>query len=404
MKNEATCLAQAAAAALPQAVSDYRTLHAMAEVGFDLQDTAAYVRKRLADMGYAPVSCGRCGIVAVAGDPQAAKGLLLRADMDALPMQEESGLPYCAQNGRMHACGHDMHTAMLLGAAQLLKTHEHMLKGFVKLMFQPAEELLEGAKDMLSDGVLSHPKPQAALMLHVLAGMPIAAGTACLPPVGVSAPAAAFFRIRLQGKGCHGAAPHRGIDPITAAAHCLTGLQAISARELAPGTCAALTVGRIAGGMAANVIADTVTMEGTMRAFDDGVLKQMKDRLQTITESTAQAHRVKAEVSVLSDCPTLRNDPVLHTQICEIVRALLPKEQIMEPGSQSSPEAASEDFAELSHVLPAMIIGLAAGDSRSGYAYPLHHPKVRFDERAMEQGILLYAGVGMLWGADEIAD
>lgn len=404
MNNAIRILQQAAAAALPQAVSDYRTLHAMAEIGFDLQDTAAYVRKRLTEMGYAPISCGTCGIVAVAGDPQAEKGLLLRADMDALPIMEESGVSYCAQNGNMHACGHDMHTAMLLGAAKLLKEREQELSGFVKLMFQPAEELLQGAKDMLSDGVLSHPKPQAALMLHVLAGMPIASGTACLPPVGVSAPAAAFFRIHLQGKGCHGAAPHRGIDPVTAAAHCLTGLQAISARELAPGICAVLTIGKVEGGTAANVIADTVTMEGTMRAFDDAVLAQMQERLQEIIVSTASAHRVKAEVSVFADCKTLQNDAVLHRQIGEIVCSLLPQEQIMEPQAHPSAEAASEDFAELSHVLPSMIIGLAAGDSRSGFGYPLHHPKVRFDESAMEQGILLYAGVGMLWGADEIAD
>ena len=163
-----------------------RWLHEHAEVGFDLTQTKEYVRRELEQMGIVAENCGKAGLVAVLGNPDSGKSILLRADMDALPIPEESGVDFACPNGNMHACGHDMHTAMLLGAAKLLKNHEYELPGTVKLMFQPAEETFEGAKDMIEHGVLSNPKPDAAVMIHVTAATLLPAGMVIIcPPLSV---------------------------------------------------------------------------------------------------------------------------------------------------------------------------------------------------------------------------
>ena len=243
-------------------VEHRRWLHAHAETGFDLHETSNYVCRQLEDMGYLPRRVGRCGIVA---DHNRSKGptILLRADMDALPIREETGLDFAGQAGNMHACGHDMHTAMLLGAARLLVNED--LPGNVRFLFQPAEELLEGARDMIDSGVLD--VVDAAMMIHVgLAPLPV--GTAIISSPGISAPAADYFTIHIQGKSCHGSAPQDGIDPIPAAAQILLAIQNIQTRELGLNDRAVLTIGSIHGGTAANVIADTVEMRGSLRTTE----------------------------------------------------------------------------------------------------------------------------------------
>ena len=221
MNNEQ--ILQEAQALQEEMRSHRRWLHAHAETGFDLEQTKPYVKAALEEMGYAVQECGRAGLVTTVGKP-GGKVLLLRADMDALPIAEEADVDFACSNGKMHACGHDMHTAMLLGAARLLKNHEAELSGMVKLMFQPAEEVFEGGKDMIQSGALENPRPDAAMMIHVTAGMPIPAGTVIVSAPGVSAPAADYFTIRVQGKGCHGSAPQNGVDALTAAAHILIAL------------------------------------------------------------------------------------------------------------------------------------------------------------------------------------
>ncbi len=207
-----------------------RYLHEHAETGFAVEKTLAYIKSVLQQYGYTPKKCGRAGLTATVGR-KSGKTILLRADIDGLPIAEKTGLAYACTGGNMHACGHDLHTAMLLGAAKLLKAREKELKGRVKLLFQPAEELLEGAKDVIENGVLDDPKPNAAVMLHVLTGTPLPSGTVVVAS-GISAPAADFFHIRVQGKGCHGAMPWKGVDSLTVAARILLGLQELSAREM----------------------------------------------------------------------------------------------------------------------------------------------------------------------------
>lgn len=296
------------AKALQEEIKSHRLwLHTHAETGFDLTETKPYVKSALTEMGYAVHECGKAGLVTTVGKP-GGKVLLLRADMDALPIAEEADVDFACKNGRMHACGHDMHTAMLLGAAKILKAHESELGGTVKLMFQPAEEIFEGSKDMIASGVLENPRPDAALMIHVAAGMPLPAGTVVVSAPGVSAPAADYFTIRVHGKGCHGSAPQNGIDPLTAAAHILIALQEIHARELSASDEAVLTIGTFHAGEAGNVIPDTATMGGTIRTYDEKTRAYLKERMTAIAQSIAEAFRASAEVSFGSGCPTLVND------------------------------------------------------------------------------------------------
>lgn len=399
-----------------QIKADYEHLHAHAETGFDLTQTRAYVKKRLLEMGYEPMDCGKAGIVATAGNPETGKCFLLRADMDALNIKEEAEVPYKSTNGNMHACGHDAHTAMLLGAAKIIKYHEQELGGIVKFMFQPAEEILEGAKDMIAHGVLeasankndasgntacqsghcNMPKVEGAMMVHVMTGVPLKTGTIIVSAPGVSAPAADFFKIEIKGKGCHGSTPHFGIDALTVAAHVLVALQEIQARELSVFDEAALTIGALEGANVANVIPDAVTLKGSMRAFDEEVRNHMKKRLVEIAENVARAFRAKAVVTYTSGAPTLINDKELSEKTTIWLKEILGEDMVIR--SQDMPGKSgggSEDFAYVSHEVPSIMVALATGDAREGYEYPLHHPKMRLDTEAFAYGAAALAEVAM---------
>ncbi|MBQ7925575.1 MAG: amidohydrolase [Lachnospiraceae bacterium] len=381
------------------------TLHRSPEVGFALKQTCAYVKEQLQKMGYTPLQCGKAGWVVTVGGHQPGKVFLLRADMDALPIQEETLAEDAAGNGYMHACGHDFHTSMLLGAAALLKKHEQEIKGAIKLMFQPAEELLEGARDMIEAGVLLNPAVDGALMVHVMAGLPLPTGTCIVSSPGVSAPAADYFTIEIQGKGCHGSSPNTGIDPLTAAAHVLIGLQELTARELGTDEVAVLTIGSVNGGEAANVIPDRVTMKGTLRAFREDVRERLKKRMEEIAVGIAGAFRARATVTFGSGCPTLVNDRSLSEFVAVQLKELLgetychtSKEleaQMAEKGGGKM--SGSEDFAYVSHEVPSVMLALAAGEPSKGYLYPQHHPKVQFDKEVLSVGAAIYAYTALTW-------
>ena len=401
-------LLQEAEALREQILAERRWLHENAETGFGLTKTHAFVKQELADMGYQPVDCGRAGIVALAGGKKPGKVFLLRADMDALPIQEESGVDFACKSGNMHACGHDMHAAMLLGAARLLKAHEEEIPGTVKLMFQPAEEIFEGSHDMIEAGLLENPKVDAALMIHVMAGMPFPAGTVIVSAPGVSAPAADYFEIKVRGKGCHGSMPNTGIDPLTAAAHILVGLQELQARELAMDDRAVLTIGTMNAGTAANVIPDSVTMGGSIRTFDEETRTMLKKRMAEIAGGIAQAFRAEADVAFGSGCPTLVNDRDLSACCETYVKGLLGKGNAfsvaelnaMSGGGSSSKSAGSEDFSYVSQEVPSIMLALASGQPEKGYGYPQHHPMVKFDESVLASGSAVYAYTALRWLED----
>lgn len=377
-----------------------RWLHAHPGTGFDLQETCDYVKQALEDMGYAVQKCGKAGLTALAGKP-GGKVILLRADMDALPIREDTGLPYASDNGRMHACGHDLHTAMLLGAAQLLKTHEDQLNGQVKFMFQPSEETFEGSHDMIRSGVLEDPRPDAAVMFHVSSAVPLPAGTVIVSSPGISAPAADYFTIRVHGKGCHGSAPQNGMDPLTTAAHILIGLQEIPAREISASEEAVLTVGSFQGGDAGNVIPDSAELKGTIRTYDETVRSYLKQRMTEIAQSIATAFRCTAEVTFGSGCPTLNNNKELSEFVSGVLTGLpegpMAYTTAQLGGGKPQRGGGSEDFAYVSQEIPSVMLALAAGEPAKGHTYPLHHPKVTFDEEALPVGAAAFAHIAASW-------
>lgn len=396
---------QEAAAYQEQLVQTRRYLHSHPETGFDLKNTTEYVRKELIAMGYEPVMCGKSGIIALAGKKKSGKVFLIRGDMDALPIKEESDVPFSSDNGKMHACGHDMHTTMMLGAARLLKSHEYEIEGTVKLMFQPAEEIFEGSDDMINAGVLNSPDVDAAMMIHVMAGLPIPAGTVISCDGGVSAPAADYFYIDIHGKGCHGSMPNNGVDPVTIAAHIITGLSEINSRELALSDDAVITIGTINAGNAANVIPDTAHMSGTIRTYDEETRSYIKQRVSDIASNIASAYRGSASVTYGSGCPCLLNNPDLATCSAKYLNELLGPSRTftaaqlnaMSGGGKASKSTGSEDFAYVSQKVPSIMFALAAGTPQDGYCYPQHHPKVKFDEAILSEGSAVYAYTAMRW-------
>lgn len=398
-------LLQEAEGLADQLVKTRRYLHTHPGTGFDISETVSYVKQELINMGYEPQHCGKAGLVALAGGKKPGKVFLIRGDMDALPIKEEADVEFASDNGKMHACGHDLHTTMMLGAAKLLKEHEDEIEGTVKLMFQPAEEIFEGSHDMIESGLLKNPNVDAALMIHVMAGLPVPAGTVIACDGGVSAPAADYFYIHVQGKGCHGSMPNNGVDPITVAAHIITGLQEIHARELSLSDEAVLTIGTIEGGKAANAIPDTVEMSGTIRTYDEETRDFIKNRLSEIVTGIATAFRATATVSFGSGCPTLFNNPDLAVCTAQYVKELLGPTKAftaaqlnsMSGGGQSSKSAGSEDFAYVSQEVPSIMFALAAGHPDQGYCYPQHHPKVKFDESVLPSGSAVYAYTAMRW-------
>lgn len=386
-------------------IDDRRYLHSHAELGFELKETVSYVRERLEEMGYQVESCGKAGLTALAGGRKPGKVFLIRGDMDALPISEETDLDFKSENGCMHACGHDMHTAMILGAARYFKGHENDINGTIKLMLQPAEEIFQGADDMIKSGILDNPKVDAALMIHVSAAVPIETGSVIVCAGGVSAAAADTFTITVKGKGCHGSTPSAGIDPISAAAHIVIALQEIHGRELDINDKVALTVGSIQGGQVANVIPDQVVMRGTIRTFDEVTRKKVKERFTDIVTGTAKVFRAEAEVVFDSGCPTLDNDYSLAKDTFRYCTELLGEQKAFSMGmftqtgngKSVSASGGSEDFAYVSQQVPSIMLALAAGKPEDGYCYPQHNPKVKFDESALVPGTAVYVYNAMRW-------
>ena len=271
-----------------------RYLHANAEVGLELPKARAYVTEKLKEYGLAPEPCGH-GITATLG--QGGKCILLRADMDALPMGEDSGESFACPTGtEAHTCGHDLHAAMLLTAAKMLKERESELRGTVKFMFQPAEETFEGANDMAAHGILENPRPDAALAFHVAAGNQ-APGMFYYNNSGAMMFSVDGFRITIHGKGAHGAYPHYAVDPVNIAVHVYLALQGIIAREVDPQKACIMTVGAFQAGSAPNIIPNEAVLQGTIRCNDQNNRLLMKRRLQEMAEKTAEAYGGRAEIA-----------------------------------------------------------------------------------------------------------
>ena len=368
-----------------------RYFHANAEVGLHMPMAKAYVMKKLKEYGLEPQECGE-GVTAMLG--HGGKVVLLRADMDALPMPEESGLPFACPTGEQaHACGHDFHAAMLLTAAKLLKEDEASLGGTVKFMFQPAEETFEGSRNMIEHGILVDPKPDIALAYHVSPGkLPI--GTYLYNDSGTMMFSVDIFEIHIQGKGSHGAYPHLSIDPINIGVHIYLALQELIARESDPSDACLLTVGQFTAGSAANIIPDAAVLKGTMRTNKKEAREKLLRRLKEVSEATAAVYGGSAEVTFTCSVPTLVCDSTLTKEIVGYMTELPIPNAVGYPGIAAS---ASEDFAVIAEHIPSAFMYLSAGYGDERGDYPAHNPKVQFNEDVLPIGAAYLAHSAVRW-------
>lgn len=375
-------------------VSWRRHIHLHPEVGFDIGDTVAFVVERLKEAGAAEVrtGVGRSGVTAMIRGARPGRTLALRADMDALPVAEETGLPFAsAHPGRMHACGHDAHTAMLLGAAVLLGRHREDLRGAVKLIFQPAEEIGMGAMAMIRDGVLEDVDAIAGLHTGSLWNG-ADAGEIGFKPGAVMA-AADTFTIEVSGKGGHGAQPDRSVDPISIACQIYAALQTVISRETPPLDPAVLTVGSFQAGSAPNVIPDSCTMKGTIRSLSKETRSSLQDRIRAIAEGVAAAMRGSAQVAFRYGPPPVVCDPGMTEKLVRAARAVVGPEHVC---SIDEPAMVSEDMAFYMEKVPGVFFSHPS-TLGGGLDFPHHHPKFTVNEDVLWTGAGTLAELALTW-------
>jgi amidohydrolase len=376
---------EAARALESELVANRRHLHANPELGDQLPGTVAFVTGKLDQLGIEWQPCGPCGIVACLGRP--GRTLLLRGDMDALPIAEATDLPFRATNGWGHCCGHDLHTSMLLGAAAVLKQHEAELQGTVKLMFQPAEETGTGAKGMLDAGVLENPKVDAALAMHVASYLP--------PSLVLLTPRTMYashdtFNVVVQGKGGHSSAPNTCIDPLNVVATIYMMLGSLVSRTVDPFETAVLTIGKLGGGTANNVIPDTAELAGGLRCYTKAVRDQTLPKVHAVIDRVTTLMGATCTLTTTS-IPILNNDMDLRESLLEVIREVVGPEMLY---LYDKAIPGTEDFAFITEQVPSLYMVLGAGQMNG---IPHHNPNVVFDEQALTTGAALYANCAVEW-------
>ena len=374
-----------------ETIANRRHIHKNAETGLDLPKTKAYVMEKLTEYGLEPKDCGY-GVTATLG--KGGKVLLLRADMDALPMPEESGEEFACPTGKeAHTCGHDFHAAMLLTAAKMLKEKEDTLEGTIKFMFQPAEETFEGSKNMIENGILENPPVDAALAYHVSPGkMPI--GLFMYNDKDTMMYSVDGFKITIHGKGSHGAYPHVGVDPINIGVHIYLALQELIARESDPTHSCVLTIGQFAGGTAANIIPETAVLQGTIRTNKPEARELLVRRMKEVAEKTAAVYNGTVDIEMISEVPPLICNPKLTDEVVGYMQELGIPGLTPYPGISAS---ASEDFAVIAEKVPSTFMYLSAGYLDERGQYPAHHPKAQFNEDVCPIGAACLAHCASQW-------
>ena len=362
------------------AIALRREIHRRPELGFEEVRTAALIERELDRLGIEHKRVATTGVVGVIRGARPGRTAALRADMDALPIAEQSG-EACASEvpGKMHACGHDAHTAMLLGAAGVLAGRRAELAGNVVLLFQPAEEGPGGAEPMIAGGVLDDPRVDAIAMLHVDPRLPT--GTIGITPGPVNA-AADELHLTVRGKGGHGGYPHLAVDAIPAAAAIVLALQTIAARETDPLASIVLTLGTIEGGYRNNVIADVVTLTGTIRTYDPAIRRGVEAKIRRIVEGVAAGYGATAQVEIVYGYPPVVNDPRLATAFAAYLGA-----QTGIPIERPAPTMGAEDFAYFAERVPGVVGRLGIRNESLGSIHSGHSPQFRLDEAAIPTGI-----------------
>lgn len=377
----------AAEAIADELVAIRRDLHMHPELGFQEIRTARIVAEQLGELGYEVVSgVGKTGVVGLLqGGQPGERTVLLRFDMDALPIEEENDVPYRSQTpGVMHACGHDAHVAIGLGVAKVLASYREDLSGTVKLMFQPAEEGMGGAMAMINDGVLDRIGPPAdrALALHVSSQHPT--GTAAMR-VGPMMAASAALTITVHGRGGHGALPNETVDAVLVAAQIIVALQTVVSRNVNPEDIAVVSIGSIAAGNAGNVIAETATMRGTIRSFTSETKALLRQRVPEVAQGVAAALGARAEVVISDGIDATVNAAEPTGVVADVVTEILGAEQV----DMSYRTTGGEDFSAVLDRVPGNFFFLGARDDARGLNAPHHNPRFDIDERCLPTGVAI---------------
>lgn len=362
-----------------------RRLHQCPELLYDLHETSQLVCDELRKLEI-PFTAGiaETGVLATLGE-DSSSCVMLRADMDALPIEETADVEFRSRNaGRMHACGHDCHTAMLLGAARILKQQESEIRGTVKFCFQPAEEGGAGGKRMCAEGVMENPKVDSAFAVHVWPMIPSGQLTGCPGPFLASTNS---FEITVRGRGGHAAMPHTAIDPVATAAKIITAVQTLISREQDPLKAGVISITAINGGSTYNVIPPEVTMKGTIRSLSSTGKDQLKQRISEVVRALATADRCTADVvTVGEDYPETSNDAELWNRVFEMGRRIVGDECF----TVSDPMMGGEDFSYYGAFAPTCFVGVGCRSESEGSTFGLHHPQFKMDESVLHIGTALH--------------
>ena len=361
-----------------------RTFHQNPELGFEEIKTSEFVQEKLTEMGVSYEVIAGTGVAALIEGESPGPTIALRGDMDALPIQDEKNVPYSSKvEGKAHLCGHDAHTAMLLGAAKLLVKNKPQ-KGNVKLIFQPAEEGLFGAETLIKHGVLESPRVDAIAGLHV--NPMVATGHVTCSQREVCA-AADFFDVEIFGVGGHAAHPHHSVDSITIASEVVSSLQQIVSRQVDPLSPTVLTIGQIHGGSANNAIAPSVKIGGTVRTLDPEVRSTIEDRMEKVIKGVTEGLGGTYKFDYKYMYPVLLNDETLIPSLEDTV------ESVLGEGSFSISKASmgGEDFSFYAQQVPGIFFRLGVRNEDKNAMYPLHHPMFDLDEEALPYGSAILA-------------
>lgn len=373
-----------------EVIKNRRKLHNFAEIGFNLPRTYKLVESELEKLGIESKKVGRSGISATIGRGNPV--ILLRADMDALTMEEKTGLDFAAKEN-CHACGHDAHTAMLLGAAKILKNNEDRLKGRVKLMFQPAEEILAGAKDMVENGVLENPKVDAALGIHIDVAKKDSKSNYLYYGLGNVNFSGDAVKITVLGREAHGSTPHLGIDAINIGMKIVENLNTIARDYFSPREEIVILVGKIQGGTAVNTVADKLEMEVSLRAKSESIRQSLLKKVQEVALKTGEVYGAKVIFEHQYGMPNIYNDLEFSQEILGYARDILGEEKVI----RTEGFTGSEDFSIISQRLPSLMLSLGVGSIEEGYNYSLHHGRMILNEDALYTGSILYANLAFKW-------
>lgn len=365
-----------------------RELHQVPETGTYLPQTSEYIKKQLCsfDVPIVP-NQGDSGLIAILDTKKPGKTIAFRADMDALPINEETGLSYTSTNGNMHACGHDAHMAILLSTISYIKEHLSEFHGRFLFLFQTGEEISKGALLMKEEPFFRKHQPDYLFGLHIgLLHPDVSTGQFGISS-GLLMASYDKFHITITGKGCHGSTPEKGINPLSAGAAVITSLHTILSQEIPSNTQACLTTCQIHGGSTYNCIPSTCEIEGTIRALSTDMRSFLWKRLTEITTFSARSLRTEAKVTIETGAPALINDTHATTLLKNTAETLFPKKDIV---STLSPIMVGEDFSEYLTDIPGAFFFLGAGNKKKNCIYPHHHPKFQIDEDVLWKGCALF--------------